>query len=342
LGQHAEIRHFLESARQGYVFSAYQLVTEHAGQRSAWAGGVTSYWPRAAPVDEDTLFDIGSVTKALVTTSLIARAVDQKRLLLSQAVQHWIPELAGTALGPLVVQDLLSHGAGLHGWLPLQPATDRRAWMAHAAADWVARAPGSQAVYSDLGFILLGEIAQSVFHLPLAQAFAQEVAGPLGLKRTQFGPVPHAVATECRGGEPLMGRVFDENCDALGGTAGHAGVFSSAGELATWAAAWLQARRAGSQWLSQAVAELFTTRLAKIPQSPWALGWDTPSAPSSSGSGFSPASFGHLGYPGCSVWVDGGRGGLVVFLSNRVHPSRLDERIRQFRPVLHDKLTQAW
>ncbi|MBY0369610.1 beta-lactamase family protein [bacterium] len=339
------IRPLLENAREGYLFSAYQLAALHGTERTSLAGGKTSYWPGASAVDETTLFDIGSVTKAVVTVSLFARALDSGRMALTQAVQHWLPELAGTALGPLVLSDLLSHAAGLRGWLPLykQPIpADRRSWMAHAAGEWVERPVGEKAVYSDLGFIILGEAVASAFHAPLAQAFRQEVAAPLGLTQTVYGPVPKAVATEVREGVPLQGIVFDENCAALGGTAGHAGLFSTALDLGRWAEAWLQAWQGKSPWLSQKTARLLTTRVGKVASSAWALGWDTPSAPSSSGNYFSSESFGHLGYPGCSVWVDPKRGGYVVFLSNRVHPSRLDERIRRFRPQLHDAVTQAW
>lgn len=345
MSQNQKTHPLLETARQAYVFSAYQLTCEHAGRSDAWYGGKTSYWPGAESITPKTLFDIGSVTKAVVTTSLFARALSQGRVDLGQAVQHWVPELAGTALGPLLLSDLLSHGAGLKAWLPLFrgaiPA-DRRAWMRSQAPHWVENSPASKAVYSDLGFLLLGEVLTSIFQVSLKKAFEQQVAGPLGLGATCYGPVGAAAATEVREGKPLVGRVFDENCEALGGVGGHAGLFSTAQDLAAWARAWLDAVRGTRSWIEPAVALRLTQRWGKIKTSPWALGWDTPSQPSSSGRYFSPESFGHLGYPGCSVWIDPKRQGFVIFLSNRVHPSRLDERIRRLRPELHDMLTAHW
>ena len=137
-------------------------------------------------------------------------------------------------------------------------------------------------------------------------------------------------------GRTLCGEVHDENAFALGGVAGHAGLFGTARAVLGVAQAWMHGCRGQAGLLTSELATHFTTRKQTVPNSSWALGWDTPSAPSSSGALFSPDSFGHLGYTGTSLWVDPVKELEVVLLSNRVHPTRRNERIRAFRPLIHD------
>ena len=134
----------------------------------------------------------------------------------------------------------------------------------------------------------------------------------------------------------LCGEVHDENAFALGGTAGHAGLFGSARAVLAVGHAWLQGRRCERGLLEPSLVRQFTTRQQTVSNSSWALGWDTPSSPSSSGTLLSPESFGHLGYTGTSLWIDPVKDLQVVLLSNRVHPTRRNERIRAFRPLIHD------
>ncbi|TKB83763.1 MAG: hypothetical protein E8D43_10630 [Nitrospira sp.] len=143
-------------------------------------------------------------------------------------------------------------------------------------------------------------------------------------------------------GRMLCGEVHDENAFALGGVAGHAGLFGTARAVLAVAKAWMDGRRGKTGLLQPDLVTLFTTRQQGIPNASWALGWDTPSAPSSSGTRFTPESFGHLGYTGTSLWIDPVKELEVVLLSNRVHPTRKNERIKTFRPLIHDLICREF
>jgi serine-type D-Ala-D-Ala carboxypeptidase len=344
------ISEFLESHRKSFVFSGYQVWAEHGGKLAQWTGGATSYWPGAVTVDARTFFDIGSVTKAVATTSILARWIDSKKIGLSDTIGQHLPALRSGPLGALSVKSLLTHSSGLKAWLDLSGVGKGLSalvpWLEKNAASWVSGPPGSKTEYSDLGFLCLGLVVEAVARRPFEDVFENEVRSALGLSEVIFGPIPKGravAATEVRENLPLSGIVFDENCTALGGLTSHAGLFATAEGLAPWCREWLNATQGNSRWISKETALLFTGRSNSVPKSSWALGWDTKSeAGSSAGTLFSSTSFGHLGYPGCSVWIDPLKSGWVVFLSNRVHPSRLDERIRKVRPVLHDRIAETW
>ncbi len=328
-------RGLLRPAVDAKIFSAYQLTAGRGKDSFSLAGGQTSYWPGAEKVDVHTLFDIGSVTKAVVTTTLVGIALDEKKITLDRKFRGF----------PLSA--LLSHSAGLIPWLalykesevPHSPA-ELEAWFEKNEARCLSsdRAPA----YSDLGFWLLGLCLEEVYQEPLASLFEKRIAKPLGLTRTAYGigttKPEHVAATEfCLWRKRvLQGTVFDENAAALGFPAGHAGLFSTADDLAIWARSWLD-----GTLVTPATRTLLSTRVS--PRTTWALGWDTRSPEkSSAGSRFSEKSFGHLGYPGCSVWIDPVHRVWAVFLTNRIHPSRVDERIRDVRPVVHDAVHAYW
>jgi len=343
-------RLLLENAREGSYFSAYQVYAQMPGRHWQWAGGISNYWPPSVPVDAHTLFDIGSITKVVVTTSLFALAFDRHQVKLDSKLSDFLPELRSNPVGSALISDLLCHASGLKGWLPIykDQVGDRRfrSYLVQECASWIEKPAGKQAIYSDLGFMLLGEALTEIFKVDLNAVFQREIVAPLKLRHVEFGPIapPRAVAaTEVRNGAPLLGVVFDENSESVGGVSGHAGLFATAENLAPWCQEWLKALEGKSAWLTQETAQLFVKRVGKVPASTWALGWDTKSEQgSSAGSLFSPTSFGHLGYTGCSVWIDPEKKAFVIFLSNRVHPSRLDERIRVLRPALHDSIGELW
>ena len=255
-------------------------------------------------------------------------------------------ETRGTWLGPLLLEDLLSHQAGLKGWLPLYELSEPKKWLSWLIAH-EAEARGVRPEYSDIGFLLLGEVLRTLYG-SIAAAYEEEVKKPLKLGEVQFAPLPSGVvpvSTEyCAWRKRILcGEVFDENAAALGGLSSHAGLFATARGLASWARSWKEARQGKSKWLGREVAERFTQKRGAIASSSWALGWDTRSPQgSSAGSLFSISSFGHLGYPGCSVWIDPSQEGYALFLTNRVHPSRYDERIRKLRPLVHDEIVRWW
>lgn len=263
------------------------------------------------------------MTKVVATVSVLARLFDQKKIDLKETIQGFS------------LLSLLTHSSGLKAWLPLFESKNFS-----FNTSWVGTAP-SKSVYSDLGFLLLHDFLKSKFG-SIAELFQEEVKKPLGLKDTQYNPAfsPQIVATEyCHYRKKMIqGEVFDENTSALGGVSTHAGLFSLSHDLIRWGNEWLNARKGKSSWISKETALLFTTKQKEN----WALGFDTKSASGSTlGNGFSLETFGHLGYPGTSIWMDPVSDAVVVFLTNRIHPSRLDERIKQVRPKVHEQIFEA-
>ncbi|MEZ4750511.1 MAG: serine hydrolase domain-containing protein [Bdellovibrionota bacterium] len=340
----------LEQALNERVFSAYQLYGECQGKEIHLWGGETAYWPGASPVTSGTYFDIGSITKVVATTSLLALEVDANGLDLNRPVSHFIGERSGGSVGERTLEQLLSHHSGLIWWYPLHKTLKKgetlKQWFEHEAAKLVEGEPEKKSVYSDVDFWLLTLVTEDLCG-PLQDAFKTKIASPLQLNETVYGPLKshaHVAATEYRSKrkQPCWGDVFDENAAALGGICGHAGLFSTARGLAPFCREWLSALKGESQWLSEATAKRFTKRTEKV-KSDWGLGWDLKSPLGSScGTIFSENSFGHLGFPGCSLWIDPEHDAFLVFNTNRVHPLRVDERIREWRPEIHDKAMQFW
>lgn len=347
----ATIQTLLDDAIETRIFSGYQLYAERRGETLALHGGMLSYWGDPMPVTAKSRFDIGSVTKAVATASLLGLLLQDKTLTLDDPVEKFLPELAGTPLGGRTVGALASHSSGLIGWYAIYDETDRAGllpWLRKRMPDLVVRGPGEKAEYSDVGFIVLGLVLERAARAPIAELFQKRVVSPLGASETEYGPLLlpgekkaglEIVATEyCLiRKRVLQGEIFDENCHFLGGKTGHAGLFATARGIAPICREWLLAARGKSKWLSGEIAGLLTRPSGRAPGSTWGYGWDTPSKTgSTAGDRFSRKSFGHLGYPGCSVWIDPENETFAVFFTNRIHPSRYDERIRQVRPALHD------
>lgn len=362
----------LHAAVDDGVFPGAVLAVRISGDAKFTAvAGRVSCDATGQPVRPDTVYDLASLTKPLATATSILLLIQTSKLALNSQAQSILPELAGSPIGLATVRQLLSHCAGLPGWRPIYERLEARGAEPKGAGSFAVRQavvellrdeplvyePESRSIYSDLGFMLLGFIVERVGGLPLDRWFCANVAGPLGAAPLLFRPLARPFAADVdrttvdriviaptervgTGEHPLCGEVHDDNAFAMGGVAGHAGLFGTAEAVLAISGAWLRAVQGRSSLLDQALARTFTERWKKIPQSSWALGWDTPTVPSSSGTLFSPSSFGHLGYTGTSVWIDPERSVEVVLLSNRVHPSSMNEKIRQFRPVIHDLVVQ--
>lgn len=346
--EQTQIDFALAEALRTHVFSAYQLIAEHKGNALAWTGGKTSYWEGANKVTESTFFDLGSLTKVVATTSIIARLVDREQLSLSLELGEVFPDFKWTKYSKITVEKLLTHSSGLIAWHPFYQE-GRKSLVEIFRCNESVFLPDSAAkktTYSDLGFLLLGEILKAKFG-SIEKLFEDEVLEPLRLKNIVFGPVTqnNCAATEfcIERNRLIQGEVFDLNTAYLGHRSSHAGLFSAAQALLPWAKEWLKSLSGSSDWLSKETAEFFVKAGRGNPGSTWALGWDTKSkAFSSAGDFFSMHSFGHLGYPGTSLWIDPANEGIVILLTNRVHPSRLDERIKRFRPLIHNLIAQSW
>ena len=357
-----------EGVEQG-VFPGGVLLVSHGGRTVHYAAyGYACLQPEPEPATVDTIYDLASLTKPVVTATAAAFLVSDGKLGLDDPLERYVPELTQDDLRRATIRHLLNHTSGLPAWRPFyeriapdgrrlrdQPLAARRA----AVFEAIHREPllepvGRRCVYSDLGFVLLGEILERIVKQEWAAFCHADVLARLGVSglfyMSERGPTG-GVSVDSRRfaateqdewrGRLIRGEVHDENAAVLGGVSTHAGLFGTAEAALRAVAPWLAAVRDESSPIPSRWAREFVRRPGIDPDGSWALGWDTPSTgpghtPSSSGQYFSPASFGHLGYAGTSVWVDPDRELIVVLLTNRVHPTRKNDKIRTFRPALHD------
>jgi uncharacterized protein YbbC (DUF1343 family) len=288
------------------------------------AYGNKALLPEPVPMKADTVFDLASLTKAVATSSSILLLVERGKVSLEAPASTYVPELA--KLPPFTVEQLLLHTSGLPAATAVDDYTHGReeAMRRIAALKKVAQ-PGEKFVYSDVGYIVLEEIVRRVSGRELADFAATEVFAPLGMKETGYRPAEalrdRAAPTEQRDGGWMIGDVHDPRAYALGGVAGHAGLFSTADDLARFAQAMLgRGRIDGKRWMDEKTFAAWTRR-RETPRGGRALGWDVDSAfATHRGTMLSPHSFGHGGFTGTAMWVDPDRDFFFVFLSNRVHP----------------------
>ena len=357
-----------EGVDQG-VFPGAALLVSHQGQTVYHAAyGCACLLPNREPASSGTVYDLASLTKPIATATAVAVLAADGRLGLDDPLERFVPELTQDALRKATIRHLLNHTSGLPAWRPFyerivpdgrrlrdQPLPARRA----AVYDAIHREPltepvGARCVYSDLGFILLGEILERIVkqewsafihgavfpRLGAQDLFYMSESGPTGgisLSNRRFAATEQ---DEWRG-RMIRGEVHDENTAVMGGVSAHAGLFGTAVAVARTVGPWLAAVRGEASPIPASWAREFVRKQKIDPGGSWALGWDTPSAgpggtPPSSGAYFSPASFGHLGYAGTSVWIDPERALIVALLTNRVHPTRKNDKIRAFRPAIHD------
>jgi uncharacterized protein YbbC (DUF1343 family) len=290
------------------------------------AFGLRQIKPEPEPMTDDTIFDLASLTKPIVTATLIMVLFDQHRLDLDDPVARYLPEFSSAGKGAITIRQVLTHVSGLPVETPFddyqhgQPEAVRR-----LAALPLAAPPGTKFIYSDVGYMVLEEVVRRVAGADFA-AFAHDtVFAPLGMNETEFLPgpelTPRIAPTELREGAIIRGEVHDPRAYRLGGVAGHAGLFSTARDLARYARMMLsQGWFEGARVLSAAsVAKM--TAAHDVPGGIRALGWDVQTRYSSNrGTSLSRRAFGHGGYTGTSLWIDPEQDLFVIFLSNRVHP----------------------
>ncbi|HUF46301.1 MAG TPA: serine hydrolase domain-containing protein [Vicinamibacterales bacterium] len=304
------------------------------------AFGRLTYDADAAPCRPDTVFDLASLTKVLVTVPLVMRALTANHLSLATPVAALVPSWRGADRAGVTVGHLLDHSSGL-------PAHDRL-WARLATPDEVEPAiatlplthpPGARAVYSDLGFILLGRALERLGGGALPVLF-EALGWPRGLA-LGFVPAmvdwPAIAPTEFDTwrGRWLQGEVHDENTALLGGVAGHAGLFGTAAAVGVYARLVLETFRRRTALGDPAQIATMAAR-SVVPGSSRALGWDTMLPTSSCGTRMSARAIGHTGYTGTSLWIDPGHEAYVVLLTNRVHPTREGSGIQALRADVHD------
>ncbi len=310
--------------------------------------GHLSYAKDARKVDADTIYDLASLTKVVVTTTAAMMLVDAGKLSLTDRVVDHLPAFTGKHKDEVTVGHLLSHASGVDWWAPLYEQVEgKSAYVERIVAMDLVYRPGSKSLYSDLGIILLGAIIERVAGENLDVFAQRRIFSPLGMARTSYRPsrefYEQIAPTEDDPwrGRVLHGEVHDENAYAMGGVAPHAGVFSTAGDLAQFAQMLLNRGVLGERRLvAETTVATFTQRVG-VPGSERAYGWDTPSAKGSSAGPLSRQSFGHTGYTGTSIWIDPTRDLFVILLTNRVHPTRTNTQIREIRPALADAVVRG-
>lgn len=303
-----------------------------AGPLATIARGSLTYDERSTHVTATTIYDLASLTKVLATAAVMVTLLNSGRMRLEDQVRRWISSWTGADRDTVTIQDLLEHASGFpahrHYYKTLH---GRAACEAAICAEPLEYAPRTRSLYSDPGFMLLGFAIENVGGAPLDQLFEQWRRDEVGTHiELMFRPeqdwLERTAPTEVdRTGIARRGIVHDENAEALGGVAAHAGLFGTAaavGECARW-------------WLSSPALPRFA-RKSDVPGSSRALAWDTMLPASSCGTRLSPEAIGHTGFTGTSLWIDPGQDLYVAFLSNRVHPSRQPEGIQNVRRALHD------
>jgi CubicO group peptidase (beta-lactamase class C family) len=321
---------------------AIAVIGTHDSALVEVAAGSLDWSPSLAP-DAHTLWDLASLTKVVALTTVMMQLVERGKVQLDAPVQRYIPEWKGKYKERVTVRHLLTHSAGLPSWRPLyKEATSPADALALALATPLDTVPGVRMVYSDLGAILLGQIAARVTGQPLDRYASDHVFLPLGMRETLYKPGTDLLAriapTEV---DPwrqrhLRGEVHDENAFALGGVSAHAGLFSTAADLTRFARMYLNHGMLDSaRILSPETIARFT-----VIQSPGfssrALGWDTATGNNSAGRYMAAGAFGHTGFTGTSLWIDPKNDVFVLLLTNRVNPTREHRGIGDVRISVAD------
>jgi CubicO group peptidase (beta-lactamase class C family) len=340
-----------EAIRSGAFPAATVEVGRADGPLWSDAFGTLTYDRDASPTTAETVFDLASLTKVIATTTLIMRAVDDRLLRLDEPLAAHLTEWRGPDRDSVTLRDALAHASGLPAWLPFfRDHTGRVEFEAAICRTPLEYQSRTQSVYSDLAFILLGFILQDVRgartggrldpSTTLPGQF-RTIASYLTPEPLTFNPPrtwrDRTAPTEIDPwrGRLLVGEVHDENCWALGGAAGHAGLFGTSRAVGSFARAMLRTIRGDAILASPPTVREFIRR-TDIPGSSRALGWDTMLPTSSCGTYFSPSSIGHTGFTGTSLWIDGEKDLYVVLLTNRVHPTRENNRLKAIRPQFHN------
>jgi serine-type D-Ala-D-Ala carboxypeptidase len=339
--------HLVEQAIADRAFPGATLSVTVGGELVVLSAFGRFTFDGASPkVETETVFDVASLTKPVAISTMAMLLYERGLLDLDSSVSAAVPELAANPdprFQQITLRMLLSHSSGLPAHARLFEGAQGEEVVRVACRQPLHASPGTKAEYSDIGFIVLGKALERLTDERLDVFCRREIFGPLGMSRTIFRPPAAArKAIPPTRDDPqhgkIQGEVDDENASAMGGIAGHAGLFSTARDLAIFANCLL---RGGSPILRPDVVELFTSRQELPLGSSWALGWDTPSQPSQSGKYLSARSYGHLGFTGTSLWIDPQRQLSITLLTNRTWPDRRSQAIKQVRPAVHDAIVEA-
>ena len=330
-----------DGVRAGAFAAAAVEVGRSSGPLWRAAFGKAGVSEDAPATTSDTLFDLASLTKVIATTTLAMRAVDRRQLDLDAPLRLRLADWRGVDRADVSAADLLAHASGLTAHLPFYRDYRGRAEFQPAIATLpLEYTPRSASVYSDLGFMLLGFLLEDACGSSLDAAF-ETIAEEHGWGELRFRPPSswrrRTAPTEVDPwrGRLLIGEVHDENAWALGGVAGHAGLFGSTAAVGRFARTIAAGLRGEPSVAEAGTFRRFMTH-TRVPGSSRALGWDTMLPTSSCGTRMSARAIGHTGFTGTSLWIDPDVDAYVVLLTNRVYPTRKNEAILRIRPALHD------
>jgi len=346
----------IEKAITDKAFPGATLAVGYRGKVAIHAFGKLNYDAKAAGTTPNTMYDIASLTKVVATTMLVAKLAEGDfavPLDLDAKIERYLPEWAS---GPnaewrhrVTVRHLLTHTSGLPPFKEYwRTSKNKQDTLTKIFAEPLDYEPGTKEVYSDLGIILMAEIIERLTGRTLDDLARSATFSSLGMQDTMYRPTkklwPQIAPTEIDNNlrhRLVQGEVHDENAFAIGGVSGHAGLFSTAPDLAAFCQMLLNGGvYAHQRILRRATIAQFTTP-QQLSGGTRTLGWAVPTEGGSSGHYFSAHSFGHTGFTGTSIWIDPDRQLFVVLLTNRVHPTRENTRIQQVRPAVHDAVMQA-
>ncbi len=309
--------------------------------------GAYTYSPDAKQVTTRTLFDLASVTKVIATTNAAMKLVDEGKLELEEFVSKYLPDFSSNGKDRIKIKNLLLHNSGLPPFKLFYKMCDSpKTIMDSIYAASLVFKPGDSTLYSDIGMITMGKVIEKITGKALDLFLSETFFKPLGLNSTMFNPNQN-LKDYCAPTENddywrmklVQGSVHDENAQALGGVAGHAGLFSNTADLAVILQLLLnKGTYDGKKYLSEKVISNFLTPVDRKTNRAFGWGLKSLDGNSSAGKKFSDNSYGHTGFTGTSVWTDPDRNLFVILLTNRVHPTRKNNKLSEFRPLLHDKI----
>jgi CubicO group peptidase (beta-lactamase class C family) len=313
------------------------------------AYGHFTYNSDSKKVSLNTIFDLASVSKVIGTTTAVMMLIDRDEILLDDKVIKYLTEFNNNGKENITIRNLLLHNSGLAAFKKYYDIYSTAEEVINDIMNLVPeQEPGSKYVYSDLGLITLQKVIEKVSGKSLDKFLNENLFTPLGMNSTMYNPPPE-LKDNCMPTElddfwrmrQLQGEVHDERAYMLNGVAGHAGLFSTAPDLAKFLQMILQkGNYNGKLYIKPETVEMFTKKQSE--QSSRGLGWDTKSPEgSSAGKYFSLLSYGHTGYTGTSVWTDPLVNTFVILLTNRVYPTRKNNKLSQVRPLIHDAVYQA-
>lgn len=343
-----------------YLKRAHSVLSQAVQERKipgavagiAYRGGIVGYWalghrqwlPEEKPMSLSTRFDLASLTKVVGTTTVIWRLIEEGQLHLDESVLRYVPEL-GESKSAIKIRHLLTHTSGLIADFQKEDRTNMKAALQALARLPLRTKPGEAVLYSDPGFILLGEIVARITQKPLADYVQEVLLGPWGMRFAGYNPPADAefAATELVNNQrPYVGVVHDEKARAFGGVAGHAGLFGTALDLLIFGQGLLNGGQYdGKRVLSERSVRKMTEQAVVSMHDVRTLGWQMVHPSSSAGDLFTDSAYGHTGFTGTSLWIDPLLQVVVVLLTNRVHPSRENTFIRDLRPRFHNAVLSS-